>query len=59
LGNFTAHVNDDKSVTLYYTLIVVTDNTAIFELKFDFDSNSDTKPKPLVNANILYVNLIN
>jgi len=54
LGNFTKHINDDKSVTLLYTLIVVTDNTAIFEITFEFDSNSDTKPKPLVTANILY-----
>jgi len=55
LGNFFAHVNDDRTVTLMYSLIVVTDNTAIFEIRFNFDSNSDTKPKPLRNADILYV----
>jgi hypothetical protein len=52
--NYTTSVFSENSVTLSYTLIVVTDDTAIYEVRLDFDSNSDTNPKPLVGASVLF-----
>ena len=48
LIDFETHDNPDGSLDLCYTLVFVTDNTVSFEIRFDFNSNSDTEPKPLV-----------
>ena len=50
---FATHDNDDGSLDLCYTLVFVTDNTVSFEIRFDFNSNSDTEPKPLVKSYII------
>lgn len=52
--NYTETEEDDQTYILSYSIILLTDDTAIYELQCDFISNGDDKEKSLVNFMVLY-----
>ena len=49
LIDYTEVKEDDNTYLLYYNLILLTDDTAIYELQLEFLSDAQGTPKPVLN----------